>query len=53
MPVLNYCEVADRFYPQIDAEFVSAHVSLPEREARYTVRFYPWWEHPRYLEARQ
>lgn len=51
MTLVNYREVTERF-SHIDADFVSALVSLPEREARYTVRFYPWWEHPRYLEAR-
>ncbi len=51
MTLVNYREIEERF-SHIDAEFVSAHVALPEREADYNVRFYPWWEHPRYIEAR-
>lgn len=51
MTLVNYRTVAERF-SHIDADFVGASVSLPEREARYAVHLYPWWEHPRYLEAR-
>ncbi len=51
MTLLNYREVEERF-SHIDATFISADVSLPTREARYSVRFYPWWEHPHYLGAR-
>ncbi len=51
MTLVNYREIEERF-SHIDAEFVNAHVALPEREAHYSVRFYPWWEHPRYVEAR-
>lgn len=41
MVVVNYREIEERF-SHIDAEFVSAQLSLPERKAQYSVRFYPW-----------
>ena len=40
MTLVNYREVVERF-AHIDADFVSASASLPERAARYAVRFYP------------
>jgi hypothetical protein len=54
MAWVNYREVQDRF-GHIDAEFVGSHVNLWPKggEAIVTVRFYPWWEHPAYLAARQ
>jgi hypothetical protein len=49
----NYRVVAERF-GHIDAEFVKATSTLsPEGgHAEVLVRFYPWWEHPLYLAAR-
>ena len=54
MAWVNYRDVQDRF-GHIDAEFVGSHVTLSPQggEASVTVRFYPWWEHPAYLAARQ
>jgi hypothetical protein len=50
---VNYREVQDRF-SHIDAGFVGAEVNLSGAggQAAVTVRFYPWWEHPGYLAAR-
>jgi hypothetical protein len=49
----NYRNVADRF-GHIDAEFVKSAglLSADAGTAELVVRFYPWWEHPRYLSAR-
>ena len=49
----NYRNIVQRF-GHIDAEFVKA-VGLLSSEggtAELVVRFYPWWEHPQYLLAR-
>lgn len=50
----NYRNVVDRF-GHIDAEFVrsSGLLSSDGRTAELVVRFYPWWEHPQYLSARE
>jgi hypothetical protein len=50
----NYRNVVDRF-GQIDAEFVKSAglLSSDGRTAELVVRFYPWWEHPQYLSARE
>jgi hypothetical protein len=48
---VNYREVVDRF-SHIDAQFERFHWDTREGTASYTVRFYPWWEHPAFLEAR-
>ena len=49
----NYRTIAERF-SHIDAEFVNATsmVSPEGGHAEVVVRFYPWWEHPLYLGAR-
>lgn len=47
---LNYREIRDRF-GRIDASFVRARCELGGGSSEYVVRFYPWWEHPAYLEA--
>jgi hypothetical protein len=54
MAVVNYREIADRF-SHIDAEFVRASCDFEPGggSATYVVRFYPWWEHPAYLDARE
>jgi hypothetical protein len=54
MAWMNYREIQDRF-GHIDAEFVRSDVSLSPQgsHASVTVRFYPWWEHPGYLKARE
>lgn len=53
MAWVNYREVRDRF-GHIDAQLVraEARVSPEGAEASITVRFYPWWEHPAYISAR-
>lgn len=52
MSWVNYRAVAERF-SHIDADFVSATASLSvdRRAFELVVRFYPWWEHPRYMAA--
>ena len=54
MAWMNYRKIQDRFR-HIDAEFVRSDVSLSPQgsHASVTVRFYPWWEHPGYLKARE
>ena len=54
MTWVNYRDTLDRF-GHIDAEFVRSSTALsPEGgTAEVAVRFYPWWEHPRYLAARE
>lgn len=51
MSRVNFREVAERF-THIDARFVACEVGLPENDGFFTVEFYPWWEHPLYLQAR-
>jgi hypothetical protein len=50
----NFRDVQDRF-GHIDGEVVSAVASFDPRSgtatARVVLKFYPWWEHPSYLEA--
>jgi len=50
----NYRNVAERF-GHIDAELVKSArlLSSDGRTAELVVRFYPWWEHPQYLSARE
>jgi len=50
----RFADIQSRF-THIDAEFVSAEVRHERglREVSLTVRFYPWWEHPSYIAARQ
>lgn len=48
---VNFREISARF-THIDAKFVSALFSLSPLRAEVVVRFYPWWEHPLYQEAR-
>jgi hypothetical protein len=52
MAWVNYREIMDRF-SHIDAELVRfiTHANEIESIAELTVSFYPWWEHPLYLEA--
>jgi hypothetical protein len=49
----NYRNIVERF-GHIDAEFVRSAglFSSAGGTAELVVRFYPWWEHPRYLSAR-
>jgi hypothetical protein len=52
MPRINYRHVRSRF-THIDATLIRARCALgDDPHAEYVVRFYPWWEHPRYLDAR-
>ncbi len=46
----NFRDIRDRF-THIDAEFVSCQLGVGDVIPRYTVRFYPWWEHPAFVEA--
>ncbi len=52
MALVNFKQVADRF-GHVDGTLVSASLGFPESQPYVTVRFYPWWEHPLYLEARE
>lgn len=51
---VNFREIVDRF-GHIDGEVVCTEVSLRHdggpSHARVVLRFYPWWEHPRFREA--
>jgi hypothetical protein len=47
---LNFRDVQDRF-SHIDAEFVVSTCDVAAGQCSYTVKFYPWWEHPSYLQA--
>ena len=53
MAWINYRDIQDRF-GHIDAEFVRSDVNFSPQggHASVTVRFYPWWEHPSYVSAR-
>ncbi|KKM70600.1 hypothetical protein LCGC14_1439070 [marine sediment metagenome] len=50
MSRMNFREIRDRF-THIDAKFVSCELGFGDVVPRYTVRFYPWWEHPTVVEA--
>ncbi len=50
MALVNFRDVADRF-GHVDGEFVACSLGFPEDGPNYKLRFYPWWEHPLYLEA--
>ena len=54
MPWVNYRDTVKRF-GHIDAEFVRSSTALTSEGgiAEVVVRFYPWWEHPLYLAARE
>jgi hypothetical protein len=50
---MNYRATLERF-GHIDAQFVRASASFTSANgtAEVVVRFYPWWEHPQYVAAR-
>ncbi len=50
MTRISWQEAIKRF-THIDADFVGCEIGLPHHDSYFTVEFYPWWEHPRYLEA--
>jgi len=50
MARVNFREIRKRF-THIDATFVSCELGFGSVVPRYVVRFYPWWEHPAYMEA--
>ena len=50
MSRVNYRTVIDRF-SHIDAEFVDCKCEFNGSESFFRVKFYPWWEHPLYVEA--
>lgn len=54
MAWINFRDIQDRF-SHIDAQFVSSVTRFDDEvnEVSITVRFYPWWEHPLYLAARE
>lgn len=52
MARINWQEATKRF-THIDAEFVGCEIGLPQHDGFFTVEFYPWWEHPLYLEAQE
>jgi len=49
---ISWREAIKRF-THIDARFVGCEIGLPRHDGFFTVEFYPWWEHPQYLEARE
>lgn len=50
MARVNFRSVRDRF-THIDAEFVDVRIGLSSGRFEFIVRFYPWWEHPQFLES--
>ena len=52
MARINWREAVKRF-THIDAELIGCEIGLPQHDGFFTVEFYPWWEHPLYLEARE
>jgi hypothetical protein len=55
MPRVSFRDVVDRF-THIDGTIVRTDVSFADSEpasARVVLRFYPWWEHPLYIAARE
>jgi len=49
--LVNFRNVANRL-GHVDGEFVGCSLGFPENEPYFKLRFYPWWEHPLYLQAR-
>lgn len=52
MARISWREAIKRF-THIDAELVECEIGLPQHDGFFTIEFYPWWEHPLYLEARE
>ncbi len=52
MARISWREITQRF-SHIDARAVRCQLGLPSSDSFYTVAFYPWWEHPLYLKARE
>ena len=52
MARISWQEAIKRF-THIDAELVACEIGLPQHDGFFTVSLYPWWEHPKYLEARE
>jgi hypothetical protein len=51
MKIINYTEISDRF-SHIDGELVDYNFNfLNQDKSYYQIQFYPWWEHPKYIEA--
>ena len=54
---INFRSFAERFGNHIDGQITSAEVSFRSggqvTKACVVVRFYPWWEHPQYIAARE
>ncbi len=55
MKRVNFRSVVDRFH-HVDGEIVSVDLSFSSNggpaKAQVVLRFYPWWEHPLYIAAR-
>jgi hypothetical protein len=51
MPRVNFREIVGRFDGYSGYSFHSCDVRLPGPGGAYRISFYPWWEHPRHLEA--
>ncbi len=49
MPLFNSRDLTD--YTHIDADFTSCNLALNDQKSYYKVRFYPWWQHPKVIEA--
>ncbi len=52
MARVSWREITQRF-SHIDARAVRCQLGLPSHDSFFTVAFYPWWEHPLYLKARE
>ncbi len=52
MARVSWRETTQRF-SHIDARAVRCQLSLPSPDSFFTVAFYPWWEHPLYLKAKE
>jgi hypothetical protein len=51
MPLVDFRDISHRF-SHIDGRMVDFGINWAEGTASLTVSIYPWWEHPKFLEAR-
>jgi len=50
MARVNFREIRERFQ-HLDAKFVAFEHSFETRTASFSIEVYPYWEHPRFVEA--
>jgi len=50
MTRVNYTAVQDRF-THLDAKFEGYNMALPDGPSSFSVKLYPWWEHPLLIKA--